>query len=185
MTDAKISVTKLDAARRQLRVAIRLWFTEGDPVAVHTLASAAHEIIHALFKRKGLHGLMFDSRVIKDEYRGEWAKIIKAKASFFKHAQKDPDATLEFNPAVNLGLLLAGTAGLQKMGEAPNMEESAFTYWLRIHRPTWFRIDRGSDGVPVDPFEKFRGIGKREFFDAFEHLWREGGIAKHDAALEL
>ena len=40
MTDnAKITVTKLDAARRQLRTAIRLWFEEGDPVSIHTLAA--------------------------------------------------------------------------------------------------------------------------------------------------
>ena len=34
---ATIVVTKLDAARRQLRTAIRLWFQEADPVSIHTL----------------------------------------------------------------------------------------------------------------------------------------------------
>jgi hypothetical protein len=36
-----IRIGKLDAARRQLQAAIMLWFTEGDPVAIHTIASAA------------------------------------------------------------------------------------------------------------------------------------------------
>jgi hypothetical protein len=60
-----ITVSKLDAARRQLRAAIRLWFQGEDPVAIHTLISAAHEIVHTLFKRAGLHGLMFDTDTSK------------------------------------------------------------------------------------------------------------------------
>jgi hypothetical protein len=58
---AKITVTKLDAAKRQLRTALRLWFDDGDPVSIHTLLAAAHEIIHTLYRRKGLRDLLFDS----------------------------------------------------------------------------------------------------------------------------
>jgi hypothetical protein len=42
--DTKIVVTKLDAARRQLRTAIHLWFNDGDPVSIHALAFAAYEL---------------------------------------------------------------------------------------------------------------------------------------------
>src|SRR5579862_9769286 len=101
MSDAPIVVTKLDAAKRQLRAAITLWFTGGDPVAIHTLAAAAHEIVHTLFRRKGLSGLLFDSPRIRDDKRAEFARAAKAAATFFKHAQRDPDGTLEFNPAMN------------------------------------------------------------------------------------
>ena len=37
-------VTKLEAAERQLRVAIRLFFERKDMIAVHTLTAAALEI---------------------------------------------------------------------------------------------------------------------------------------------
>jgi hypothetical protein len=85
---AKIRVNKLDAARRQFRAAVRLWFQNGDPAAIHTLASAAHEIIHTLFRRAGFHGLMFDTPFIKDEYRSDWAKLIKLFAAFLStHAR--------------------------------------------------------------------------------------------------
>jgi hypothetical protein len=43
----KVAITKLEAARRQLRVAISLWFQDGDEVSIHTLACTAHEIINA------------------------------------------------------------------------------------------------------------------------------------------
>jgi hypothetical protein len=47
-TESKIKITKMDAAKRQVRTAIKLWFMEEDPVSIHTLVSAAHEIIHTL-----------------------------------------------------------------------------------------------------------------------------------------
>jgi hypothetical protein len=92
--EATILVTKMDAAHRQVNAAIRMWFADDDPVAIHTLVAAAHEVIHTLFKRAGLSGLLFDSPVIKDERRSEVAMAIKAPATFFKHAQRDPDKTL-------------------------------------------------------------------------------------------
>jgi hypothetical protein len=40
----KLKISKLDAAKRQLEVAIRLYFYFGDPVAIHTLTAAAYNI---------------------------------------------------------------------------------------------------------------------------------------------
>jgi hypothetical protein len=75
-TGKKIIVSKLDAARRQLQTAIQLWFEERDPVAIHALAYAAYEIIHAISKRRNPNrrDLLFDSDLVKDEYRVLWAK---------------------------------------------------------------------------------------------------------------
>jgi hypothetical protein len=50
MDSRKIKISKLDAARRQLDTAIRLYFMEGDPVSVHTLAAAAFEILKDLVR---------------------------------------------------------------------------------------------------------------------------------------
>ncbi len=175
----KITVNKLDAARRQLQTAIALWFEDGDPVAIHALVSAAHEIIHTLFKRKGLHGLMFDTLLIKDEHRSDWAKLIKRASGFFKHAREDPDGTLEFNPAVNEGLLFACANALQRMGEPPSFEEVALGYWLRIQHPSWTTKTMRRNGIPVDVFKKFRGMNKRHYFQAMALLWRQGRIPVH------
>ena len=95
-TEAKtITISKLDAARRQLRTAMTLWFGEGDPVSIHTLANAAYEVIHVISKKRNKyrHDLLFDSDLIKDEYRGEFNKLIKKPGNFFKHAKDDFDDT--------------------------------------------------------------------------------------------
>jgi hypothetical protein len=170
----KITINKLDAARRQLRAAIRLWFTNGDPVAVHTLASAAHEIIHTLFRRAGFRGLMFDAPYIKDEFRSQWAKLLKRHASFFKHAREDPDGVTVFDPATNFGLLAASAYGLRKLGEPLAVEDACFTFWLRVHRPTWFANQVMENGIPVNLFQRYGDIEIDDFFEMFESLWRQG-----------
>jgi len=43
-----VIVDKRSAATSQLESAIWLWFHEGDPVSIHTLAVAAHDCFHAL-----------------------------------------------------------------------------------------------------------------------------------------
>jgi hypothetical protein len=166
--DIALTVTKMDAARRQLDVAIELWFIGGDPVAVHTLAAAAHEIIHTLFKKKGLKGLFFDNEIIKDKkYRNEINRALKDVASFFKHADKDSSATLPFKTKLNEVLLIYAVDGLRRMGEEWSKVESTFALWLWVHNPDWFtgKVPPGK-GIPIEGREKLLGINKREFFEA-------------------
>src|SRR5260221_11225206 len=72
-----ILITKLEAARRQLATAIELWFLDGDPISIHTLAFAAHEVVHVIFRKNGGTDLLFHSRRIKDEIRGKFNKLLK------------------------------------------------------------------------------------------------------------
>jgi len=101
MIEEKITVTKIDAARRQLRAAIILWFDEGDPVATHTILAAAHEILHRIYRNRGFSDLIFDSLIVKDEYRSEWNKLLKSHANFFKHSAHDMDGTIEAPPVAS------------------------------------------------------------------------------------
>ena len=54
-----LTIDKLQAAKGQLREAIRLWFNEGDPVAVHCLVCSAHQIIHDLNSQQGWRDLLY------------------------------------------------------------------------------------------------------------------------------
>jgi hypothetical protein len=171
-SDQTISVGKLEAAKRQLRTAIKLWFMEDDPVSIHTLVSAAHELIHTLFKNKGLRGMLFDNDIIKDEHRGEFAKFVKSSATFFKHARKDADAVIEFNPLRNYMLLLATTLGLRKIDKTPiGLPEEAFLLWLGIHRPDISGVGKLlEEQLPVEFMENLRATSRRDFFQMFERI---------------
>ena len=136
-----IRVSKLNAARRQLDCAIELWFADKDQVSVHTLAAAAHQIIHDINQKKDGGKLFFDSAIIKDEHRSEFITIIKNAMNFFKHADKDAEEILEFAPLSSIMFMTFSIVGLEMLGETSNDIEYVFFYWLAIHHPTWFTAE--------------------------------------------
>lgn len=172
-----LKIGKVAAAQRQLRTAITLWFTDGDPVSIHALAFAAYEVVHAVSKKRNKHrrDLLFDSDFIKDEYRSEWSILLKKEAYFFKHADRDPDAEIEFNPDVSWGFLLFAILGRELCGEPPSDEESAFLWWLQIHEPRLL-TERGrkmvADRVPVEILNDVRRLSKHKFFEAWNEARR-------------
>jgi hypothetical protein len=54
LTTATVFVTKLAAAERQLRAAIRLYFAEEEELAVHTVAAAAYKLLADLKAERGM-----------------------------------------------------------------------------------------------------------------------------------
>lgn len=111
----KVKISKIEGARRQIDCAITLWFLDGDEVSIHTLAAAAHQVIHDLKTHNGgTTKLLYDLALVKDEHRKQWKKLLKDASNFFKHADKDPNPTgeIEFSPFGNshvFGLYNNGT----------------------------------------------------------------------------
>ena len=102
------TVTKLDAANRQLATAIRLFFENQDPVAVHTLACAAREIyeMHCL---KANLTRMFDYVKESNPTHAEtelW-NVLNVLRNFFKHSGASLDETVEFYDTYNDFMLLS------------------------------------------------------------------------------
>ena len=50
---AKVTISKLDAARSQIDASIEMYFTSANPVALHTLTMAAYNILRDLAKKDG------------------------------------------------------------------------------------------------------------------------------------
>jgi hypothetical protein len=173
MPETPLKITKLDAATRQLRTAITLWFADGDPVSIHALTFAAHEVIHTLFRRKGLRGLLFDADVIKDEFRAEFAKILKSHATFFKHAQRDPDGEVEFHPKMNDYLLLFTVNGLKRMDIPQGPEEASYSMWFYLNNPQYFLDYPATKFLPVEILEEIKRVPKGEFFEIFSGYIRK------------
>lgn len=168
MSDSPLlKITKLEAARGQLRSAIELWFSESDAASIHTLACASHEIIHDICRQRGISDLIYDSTVIKDEYRGYVVPLLKRNANFFKHARNDSDKTIEFDPKLSSLFMFVSIVGLQRIGEPVGDVEDAFIYWNKLHNDTWFSQIAGNDAVPVDMINKLRGIPKQDFLKVF------------------
>ena len=171
-TPPPITVTKLDAARRQLRTAIELWANDGDPVSVHSLAFAAHQIIHDLNRCNKGPQMLLDSPFIRPEKKNEYIKIVKRDANFFKHADSRakgktrPETEIEFAPESNELFIDITITGLQYLGQSLTEIELAFWAWFRIQRPDLL-TDAGREllekTVPAETAAAFRAMSKQEF----------------------
>mgnify|MGYP001581773305 CR=1 FL=1 len=92
-----VRIPKLEAARRQLESAITLFFENGDPVAIHTLACAAYDVIDNVNHSRGGKDMFVKRRYTQMPERPNKATLNSVQ-NFFKHADKDPEGELEFFP---------------------------------------------------------------------------------------
>ena len=170
MPDGLLRITKFDAMQRQLDSAIEMWFSDRDPVAVHTLLLASHEILHTLLQRKGPRHLLFDSVVIRKEMKQEWNKRITKWYDFLKHAEHDYDSSISFNPSINEFIIIHSIQGLREMKTPLTFFEEAFSQWFLIHR-TQFLPQSLRHGVEIMDITDLRALPKQEFLQDFYRAW--------------
>ena len=115
----------------QLSAAIRLYFADAHPVAVHTLACAAREILTNLG-----HHLEMDT-YLDDVARWQEMDVatLRKKAvrffNFMKHADNDPTAVLEdFSDDDNEGVLFCASRDLGQIAQGLPIEAQVFDAWF-------------------------------------------------------
>ena len=171
--NTSITVTKIEAAHRQLRTAIELWFADEDPISIHTLAAASHQVIHDLNKKNNGPELLLDNKFIKDEYRREFVADIKHASNFMKHADHDiggAAAVLEFRPDSNDNFITFAIFGLRYLGEKLGAEEIAFERWHTFRNPNLMN-EAGKalfeQNFTTTQIEMLRAIPKHKFLETF------------------
>jgi hypothetical protein len=176
-------VSKLDAAHRQLRTAIRMWFYDDDYVSAHTLAYAAYEIAHAVSKAKNPNrgDLLLDSSQIKPEKRKEFNKLFREAANFFKHADRDPDGKIEFSPGLTEIFIYYAIIGLEVCGVTLANELLVFRWWLQVRSPESMMSKDAYEAIRksglINHLVLARSIPQHEFFEACMY-----GLSQSDAA---
>lgn len=184
----QIRVTKLDAARRQLRTAIELWAADGDPVSIHSLAFAAHQIVHDLKHAPSRADkgppMLLDNPFVRPEMKSEFVNIVKRDANFFKHAdnrikrrgRKEPMVMeIDFSPETNELFIVITIDGLKHLVKDLTEIEVAFYTWYSIHRPdllndAWREALKNI--VSTETMTSFRSMDKRAFLEYAIHLIR-------------
>jgi hypothetical protein len=131
-----MTITKLDAAEREIVAAVQLLFDGGDPIPVYALAAAAREITTTLCEKRGLRSMIdaihedHPHMTRKDIYR-EAAK----HAAFFKHAKTDPNAVLEdFAPTEADSVLFMACLDFGRLCGGKPIEADAFELWFYAMR---------------------------------------------------
>ena len=178
MSLEKVTVKKLEAAKRQLHTAITLWFADCDHVSVHTLACAAHQIVDDINKNKKGTELLFDSSVIRNEFRKEYFNYMREAMRFFKHADKDPDpsGTIEFAPAITELFILFTIIGLERFGECLTETTTAFILFYGIKNPHLVAKEF-NDRFKIKDLTDLPVVSKREFFKQFLLIRNVGWVS--------
>ena len=127
----QFKVSKLDAAKRQLECAISLYFNEKDPVSIHTLTSASYNILRSLNKgRVWMSQDYLHEHIVpgKEKFARE---LFRKPENFFKHADRDPEEILDFNPdGTEIPLFEACQVYRGLTGEAPE-KMVAYNIWFK------------------------------------------------------
>lgn len=136
-----LKISKLDAAKRQLEIAIRLFFSNGDPVSIHTLTAAAYNVLKDLNKQRGGAPMLIKEKIhnyiIKDKLK-EFKKLINKAENFFKHADKNHEATIDFNPDQSELLMLDACFTYSDLsGEFPPLFK-LYQVWLMVNHQNLF-----------------------------------------------
>jgi len=96
---SEFQVSKLDAARRQMETAIRLYFSEADPISIHTLTSAAYDLLSGINRARGGSPMLKEQvpTWVLPDAKDEVKRILNEAMNFFKHADRDHNGVLDFS----------------------------------------------------------------------------------------
>ena len=137
----EIRTTPLDAARRQMDVAIRLLFGNEDALAIHTLAFASYKLLSDLAETTEysdtLNALKEDAAL--GEGKEFWNQLNEL-ANELKHGKRQPTAMVRGVPEeFNEALLLIGCFLLRELDRLSSPESQAL--WLWHHALFFINID--------------------------------------------
>jgi hypothetical protein len=165
-----IRISKLDAARRQLASAIRLWFHNDDVVTIHALAWAAYQLIEDINRHKGNNDatlVAFLRQSVPPELVETTMQFWRKSMTFFKHANRDPHDILEFDPAHTELVFMLAFNGLKELGERMGDIERAFMLWQRFHVPSMYLDGKSpvEQGWPVELVQRLKSLSKEQFLE--------------------
>jgi|ERR1017187_5105947 hypothetical protein len=168
---SEIQVTKLDAARRQLFAALQLYFEDGDPVAIHTLVTAAHEILTVLVKKKGRLTILDRAKALATPlFEKQLLESVRTPQNFFKHGAKDPNASIGFDTGYmefflfdaclaygNTESIISGDPT-----DEPTRIRFAYLAWYFLHRPDMLVADTPLEKM-IRAFEPYKNWSRRDY----------------------
>jgi hypothetical protein len=183
MNSGKIKISKLKAARRQLETAIRIYFDDGDPVSIHTLAAASLEILKSLDKQGPNTGTIFDDvkQRINPEFHKQFEIALKSPQNFFKHADRDAEKVLEFN--LDLPEIFLWEAALKygELAQEMTLELAAYKGWFTIQNPGVIKKEFRKQYAIPELGNLFGPNQRAEFFENFARVVAKQKLPKKPA----
>lgn len=171
-------ISKMEAAKRQLETAIRLWFFCGEPVSIHTLAAAAHQVLHDVGRKRGTATMLRGLPGVRPDAVDQLTRLISRYENFFKHADRDGSAALDFNPEATEMFMLDAVLTYEALTKESVPILATFKAWVFLQKPQFMGdadreklLERVSE-IGAD----FSQIPKAEFFEQWLQMLLRLGI---------
>jgi len=148
-----------------LETAIRLYFSHGDPVSIHTLAAAAYNVIRDVGEKRGAVPMLLKGKLVEDvrpEARSQFHDKLNEAENFFKHADRDPDAVHDFDPALTEVFLLDASDQYYRLSGEVLPVLGVYRSWFIANHPDFF--DMSKLGSARDQAQTLAALGRTEFF---------------------
>jgi hypothetical protein len=161
---AKVLVTKSSAALSQLETAIGIWFEEGDPVSVHTLAVAAHDCFSALVEHKTKVKSLIKQHLKTQS--SEYNRRIKVPRNFFVHGFNEFKGTLVHIPVFTDMLMLDSAWCYQKLQpQHPRALIEMFAFRVFGEKPDLLSEEAKPHFAELFKMEPFNCATRSQFFE--------------------
>lgn len=163
-----IKISKLDAAKRQLETVMRLYFSHGDPVSIHTLTASAYNVLRDVTAKKGgspmlLKDKMFD--YVKPGHKKTLRKKFNEAENFFKHARRDHETALDFNTEQTEFLIYDACSQYYELtGEYPPLFH-IYQVWFMANKPNLFDFSEEQAKLINRNANSVVSMGRQEYFN--------------------
>ncbi|NQY74360.1 MAG: hypothetical protein HRT90_06310 [Candidatus Margulisbacteria bacterium] len=151
-------ISKIEAVRRQLDTAIRLFFEDADTVSIHTLCGAAHLILYDIFNSDdNLEKIEDYENILQEEDKKKFQKDLRRDRSFFKHADRDMNETIEFDEKSNTLLLFMCTEMTRRMDMMSSKMKAYMVWFIKKNEERYSEIEMYKEaikGCKLDPNDK-------------------------------
>ncbi|MBT3864792.1 hypothetical protein HOF67_02050 [Candidatus Peregrinibacteria bacterium] len=162
-------IKKIDVAKRQLDTAIIMFFEKKDPIAIHTVACAAYDILRNLVGDKKVKELqtLKDNSLISEKQKKDWYRELNRPQNFFKHAKKDPLETLDFQPQITEFFIGDACNLYRYLTKDFSSAMVVFSTWYFMKNPNFLKSEekrhlykKGSQTMDINNYSRFLGLIK-------------------------
>lgn len=164
--ETALRISKLDAAKRQLETAINLYFSDGDPISIHTLTSAGYNIIRDVSKKQGRSLIVKDLavKVAKPEFRKMVRAELNRAENFFKHADWDHADTLEFRPSQSEFLIFDACLAYRSLTKELPASFLVFRVWFIANHGDSFHLNPEEKKLVGNAPSAIAAMGRHKYF---------------------
>jgi hypothetical protein len=164
-------VTKHSAARSQLESAIWLWFNEGDPISIHTLAVAAHDCFHALVWNAARKPSDFQTW-LASKSKG-FQKRARLAQNFFKHGAMDLKAKIQYETIHGEMLMMDAVTCYEMLIDKPIPLMRLYATRFLYEHPTLMTEDAKPTFAKNAEVHQLTDSTRKEFFQKLSPIFRE------------